>query len=82
MDKAKQRLSNLELLRLVAMFLIVLTHANFFSIGRPKIGAYNAEPLWVTFRFGLQSFSYIGVNLFILSFFLFEVRFYCYKLPS
>ena len=66
MDKAKQRLSNIELLRLVAMFLIVLTHANFFSIGRPKIGAYNAEPLWVTFRFGLQSFSYIGVNLFIL----------------
>ena len=37
MDKTKQRLSNIELLRLVAMFLIVLTHANFFSLGRPKM---------------------------------------------
>lgn len=62
----KQRQSNIELLRLVAMFLIVFTHTNFFSLGRPKIAAYNAEPLWITLRFALQSFTYIGVNLFIL----------------
>ena len=62
----KQRQSNIELLRLVAMFLIVFTHTNFFSLGRPKIAAYNAEPVWITIRFGLQSLTYIGVNLFIL----------------
>ncbi len=66
MEKIKERQSNFELLRLVAMFLIVLTHANFFSLGRPKIEAYNAEPVWISLRFSLQSFSYIGVNLFIL----------------
>ncbi|MBQ0080247.1 MAG: acyltransferase family protein [Alistipes sp.] len=66
MADIKQRQSNIELLRLVAMFLIVFTHTNFFSLGRPKIAAYNEEPFWITMRFGLQSFTYIGVNLFIL----------------
>lgn len=62
----KQRQSNVELLRLVAMFLIVLTHANIFSLGRPKGAVFDADFEWNTLRFTVQSFSYIGVNLFIL----------------
>ncbi len=62
----KQRQSNIELLRIVAMFLIVLTHANIFSLGRPKMANFEAEPVWTGVRFAVQSFSYIGVNLFIL----------------
>ena len=56
----------MELLRLVAMFLILMTHANFFSLGRPKAAAFEAEPVWIGLRFAAQSFTYIGVNLFIL----------------
>ena len=66
MDNVKQRLSNIELLRLVAMFFIIFTHTNFFSLGRPKIQSFNDEPIWTIIRFGEQSLTYIGVNLFIL----------------
>ena len=70
----KQRQSNIELLRLVAMFLIVVTHTNLFSLGRPKIDVFHTEPVWVSFRFALQSFTYIGVNLFILISGYFSIR--------
>lgn len=32
----KARLSNMELLRIVAMFLVLLVHADFFSLGFPE----------------------------------------------
>ena len=32
----KFRQSNMELLRIVAMFLVLLVHADFFSIGAPS----------------------------------------------
>lgn len=66
MATTKQRQSNIELLRLAAMFLIIFTHTNFFSLGRPKMDAFHTEPVWTSIRFAEQSLTYIGVNLFIL----------------
>lgn len=48
------------------MFLIVFSHTNMFSLGRPCEAVFQAEPLWISLRFGMQSLSCIGVNLFIL----------------
>ena len=36
----KERFSNMELLRLIAMFLILVVHTNFFLIGPPSQGGY------------------------------------------
>ena len=35
--KKKVRYSNMELLRIVAMFLVLLVHADFFSLGAPEV---------------------------------------------
>lgn len=62
----KERDSNMELLRIVAMFLVVMVHTNYLSIGGP-----NKQDLIDTFyssisRFTVQSVSVVCVNLFIL----------------
>ena len=61
-----QRQTNIELLRLVAMFLIVFSHTNLFSLGRPQGAVFTNEFTWNTLRFAAQSVSCIGVNLFVL----------------
>lgn len=62
----KQRQSNIELLRLFAMFLIITIHANFFALGRPTPSLLEAHPIVTGLRYVLQSTCIIGVNLFIL----------------
>lgn len=62
----KERDSNMELLRIVAMFLVVMVHTNFLSIGEP-----NKQDLIDSFcssisRFTVQSISVVCVNLFVL----------------
>ena len=62
----KVRQSNIELLRIIAMFLVLIVHADFTSIGCPNIEDIETSPISSFFRILTQSLSLICVNLFVL----------------
>lgn len=61
----KVRDSNMELLRIVAMFLVLVLHANFLSFGAPTQATAVASPITVFLRDLLNAMSIISVNLFV-----------------
>lgn len=63
---AKLRESNMELLRCVAMLLVVGVHACFFSLGSPTAGEAHAAPLPVYTRSLIQALCIGSVNMFVL----------------
>lgn len=65
-NASKPRLSNIELLRIIAMLLVIVVHCNFFSLGAPTHKEALAEPLPSFVRFFIQSFSVLCVNVFVL----------------
>ncbi len=58
--------SNMELLRIIAMLLILLVHASYFSLGAPKAENITQYPLESFVRILVQSIAIICVNLFVL----------------
>lgn len=62
----KTRLSNMELLRIVAMILVMVVHANFRALPVPTAIEINAEPVSKLLMFFVEAFSVIAVNLFVL----------------
>lgn len=69
MDKVTKyihRQSNIELLRIVAMFLIVILHTNYFSIGIVNINEIQSSPTSSIVRILFEQFCIVGVNVFIL----------------
>lgn len=66
MEKKKTRDSNIELLRIIAMFLILVVHASFRTLNVPTSSDIDSD-LWSAFlRCFSESFSIISVNLFVL----------------
>lgn len=65
-EVTKQRESNFELLRLMAMLLVVLVHANFWSIGSPSQEYFSQEFFLSTIRVLMESLSIVCVNVFVL----------------
>lgn len=65
-QKEKVRLSNIELLRIIAMFLVLVVHADFFSLGKPTVQDISAAPLPSFTRFFFQSLSILCVDVFVL----------------
>lgn len=63
-DNSRQ--SNFELLRIVAMFLILIEHANFFSIGIPTYESTVLHPVSTWCRYTVQSFALIAVDIYII----------------
>ncbi len=63
---AKLRQSNMELLRMIAMFMILVIHANMISLQRPTFTDLIANPLSVVSRYFIESFGIVGVNVFVL----------------
>lgn len=64
----KVRNSNMELLRLLAMFMVLVYHADFLSLGVPKMDfAMNASQ-WIdsSLRFLIQSACVVCVNVFVM----------------
>ena len=61
-----RRLSNMELLRIVAMLFILVVHADFKALGVPTLDEMEASPILSFFRLLGQSMSIVCVNLFIL----------------
>lgn len=62
----KERDSNMELLRCIAMFLVVLVHTSFLSLGLPTQEESFHTPTSVFFRLFTQSVSIVCVNVFVL----------------
>lgn len=61
-----QRNSNVELLRILAMFLVLVHHANFLGIGIPTGAECIAAPGNTFFRLFVESVSIVAVDVFVL----------------
>lgn len=60
------RKSNIELLRLVAMMMVLLHHANYMSFGTPSIEQINNGMFPEYFRVVLEHLCIIAVNVYVL----------------
>lgn len=60
------RQSNFELLRLVAMFMVLALHANFFALGEPTLRQWQGDEANVLMRVGVESLSAVAVNVFVM----------------
>lgn len=58
--------SNMELLRIIAMFLIMILHANFRALSMPDAEIIEASPVISFTRFFIQTVCVIAVNVFVL----------------
>ncbi len=63
---ATVRASNIELLRIIAMFLVLVVHADFWALGGPSAEDFAGAPLNAFTRTFIQSLSIVCVNVFIL----------------
>lgn len=60
------RKSNLELLRIIAMFLVLVVHADYFSLGAPTAHEIESQPVSSFTRIFMESISIVCVNVFVL----------------
>lgn len=60
------RQSNFELLRILAMFLVLVVHADFWAIGAPNYEDFISTPLNAWTRTIIESAAIVCVNVFIL----------------
>lgn len=60
------RQSNIELLRIIAMFLVLVVHADFWALGSPTIKDFSSNTLSAFTRTLIESISIVCVNVFIL----------------
>lgn len=61
-----QRLSNFELLRIIAMFMVLMVHANFWAIGAPTIPEIHSMPTTCITRLFFEAISISCVNIFVM----------------
>lgn len=62
----KTRDSNIELLRMLAMFMVLLVHADFFSLGTPTTQDIQTNTLDSSLKIFFESLSIVCVNVFVL----------------
>lgn len=60
------RLSNYELLRIVAMFLVLILHADFRSLGEPTFEETVDYPISSFIRIAVQSLCLVCVNVYVI----------------
>lgn len=61
-----KRHSNIELLRVLSMFLVLIVHASFKSLGIPTALDIQQNPASALLRFTSESVSIVCVNIFVL----------------
>ena len=64
--KATMRDSNMELLRIIAMLLVMVVHANFRALPVPSVDECHTDVSSSILRFATESISIICVNLFVI----------------
>lgn len=62
----KIRQSNMELLRMIAMFMILIIHANMISLPKPTHAELVNSPLPTGTRYLIESFGIVGVDIFVM----------------
>lgn len=62
----KERKSNIELLRIIAMFLVLVLHSGFISVKSPTIEEVRLDIFQPLTRYLFQSFSISCVDIFVL----------------
>ena len=60
------RQSNFELLRIVAMLLVLVVHVDFFSLGVPSDADIAGNPVSSAMRYIVESLALVCVNSYIL----------------
>lgn len=65
-DRIKSRASNMELLRVVAMFMVLMVHADFLALGAPDANLVHQEPLFAFGQYFFEALSIGCVDLFVL----------------
>ena len=60
------RQSNMELLRIVAMILVVIVHSDFTSLGTPTYDDIHTDPANGLARLVIEAFALVAVNTFVL----------------
>lgn len=65
-DMGKQRDSNIELCRIVAMLLVLLVHANYYSLGRLEYADILSDSISAFIKAFAEQLCIICVNVFIL----------------
>ena len=56
----------METLRILAMLGILVVHSDFFALGAPSADECTTSPLTSFWRFSIESFTIVSVNLFVL----------------
>lgn len=79
---SKSRQSNMELLRIIAMFLILIVHSDYYSLGEPVRSDIIDAPVASVTRVAIESFSLICVNLFIFISGWFGIKLQRHKIAS
>lgn len=94
MNKVRQ--SNYELLRIVAMFMVMMLHVNFLALGKPTMDEANSATIPTFVRIMFEVMSVGCVDLFVLISgwfgikanrksllaFVFQVVFICYGVSA
>jgi surface polysaccharide O-acyltransferase-like enzyme len=62
----KERDSNMELLRMVAMFMVLLVHADYFALGAPSVEYIQTNQADSFLRIFFEAVSIVCVNVFVL----------------
>ena len=65
MEKVKVRESNIELLRNISMFMILVIHANFVALPRIEYGELVSNTIPSLTRFFIESLGIVAVNVFV-----------------
>jgi hypothetical protein len=65
----------MELLRIIAMLLVMMDHAGFMSVGVPTYSQSIDRPIFSIFTFGDMGLSIVCVNVFVLISGWFEIHF-------
>lgn len=66
MKKISQRDSNIELLRIIAMVMVLILHADFQALGAPDAAAIVSKPMSSSLKVLLEVMSIGAVNIFVL----------------
>lgn len=62
----KQRLSNFELLRLLAMMFVLIVHADFIALGAPDVSDWASRPVGVVSQYLFECLAICCVDVFVL----------------
>lgn len=60
------RLSNMELLRIISMFGVLVVHADFGALGYPSYVEITTMPIFAFCRTMIEAFAIVAVNVFVM----------------